>query len=375
MTWPIKLSGYACSSCACLALFANNSVEQRLSKLEKEMQEVCVQNDAGTIGATFAPYFDNPPYQWFFDAEVLLWHAKAGGVDWAILYDESIYPSNGSMYTLGFGWDWGVRVGLGKCFMHDAWDVGLFYTYFRTDDSSKVNIAFQSSEGPFGTANGSFTAKLNYNALDLGLGRSFFLSKDLMMHPHIGLKNIWLNQIYKLYSNNYINALSSSLGVSGTMNKFVKDTNTVWGIGPQVGLDGGWNFCNGFKLISSVDGALLQSYLRVVQKQNLFIAPDGSTPLDTTMKLSGPLHQFVPYARLQLGLGWGGDINQQQQHLDLSLSYEANYFWRVNQTYNDEATDPSAPSFASTESVRVILNRVSEDICFYGVTGRVTIAF
>lgn len=309
---------------------------------------------------------------------------KAGGVDWSILYDQAIYPSQGKMNTLGFGWDWGLRVGVGTYFKHDGWNVGLLYTYFNTSDSSKIAVSFQTPAGtggsgslqsPFGTAQGSFSAKFLYNALDLSLGRRYFISKDVEVHPHMGLKSIWLDQKYKLYTSSFINANNTSLAVTGTINTALKDRDAVWGIGPHIGMDGFWNLGCGFQFVSAVEGALLQSYFKVTQKETLYIAPVGSASVDTAVELKGPMHQFVPYARLQLGLGWNGSINEDKQQVRVNLTYETNYFWRIDQTLNNLTSGPATPSFSSTDSIRVLFVRDSEDICFYGVTLKFAIDF
>lgn len=350
------------------------SVDERLSQLEQEMQEISAHTATGTFGASFAPFLDPNICDWSIDVEALIWHAKVGGVDWAILYDQSIYPSNGKMYNLGFKWDGGVRVGIAKTFKKDAWDTGLCYTYFATKDSSSVAVDFDTA-GVSGSASGKFSAKLMYNMLDLTLGRSYFVSRMLMVHPRIALKNVWLAQTYKLTSDDSIDATNSSLAVSGVIDTNLKDSSSFWGIGPQVGMDGAWNFGRGFKMVSAAEGALLQSYLKVTQDETIYIAPVGSTALTTTMDLRGPLHQFVPYGRLMLGLGWGRMMPNKKTYLDVSVAYEASYFWRANQSINDESTDPSAPSFAPTESVRVFLTRDSEDICLYGFNVKVALDF
>jgi hypothetical protein len=374
--------GGALSFLASTSVVALDSVEERLSVLEREMQQVSVENCSGSLGARFATA--RATYEYYFDAEVLLWHAKAGGVAWSILYDQAVYPIKGKMNTLGFGWDWGFRLGVGTYFKYDGWDLGLLYTYFNTSDSSQVAVNFQTPVGtggsgslqsPFGSAQGSFSAKFFYNALDVSLGRWYFITKDVEVHPHMGLKNIWLDQKTRFTQRGFINANNTSLGVIGTLNTALKDRDDVWGIGPHIGMDGLWHLGGGFECISAVEGALLQSYFKVTQTETLYIAPVGSTALGGTGKMKGSIHQFVPYARLQLGLGWSRSIKEDQQRVRVNLTYETNYFWRINQTISNLISGSSTPSFRSTDSLRVLFDRDSEDICFYGVTFKCAIDF
>lgn len=358
--------------------------EKRLVQLETEMREISIQNASGEVGALFAPYLDPAKYGWSFDIEPLLWHAKVGSFDWAILYDQSVYPADGDMYTLGFGWDGGVRVGMTKTFKDDALDVGLFYNYFSTHDSSTINIAFQTPAGtggsaslqsPFGTSYGTFAAKLVYNALDLAFGRSYFVSKDLMMHPHLGLKSIWLSQKYTLLTHNFIDATNSILAVAGTVATALQANNVVWGMGPHIGVDSSWDVRYGLKFISSAEVALLQSYVNVTQAETIDVTPLDDVAVHTTINLRAPIHQLTPYGRLMFGIGWGGMLPDKKRHLDVSFAYEANYFWRINQALNDQTADPSVVGFTPTESTRILFFQSGEDVCFYGFTGRIKLDF
>lgn len=374
----------AIASCSLCGLFAQESVEQRLSDLEKEMADVCGKNTSGTTGATFAPgRKSDTDSNWYIDAEVLLWHVKSGATDWAIIYDQSTPPSDGNMKTLGFDWDWGLRVGLGKYFEHDGCDLELLYTYYRTADSTSVSVPFRTpagtggasgNPGPSGVTDGNFAAKVSYNCIDLSLGKSYFTSKNLMVHPYMGIKNVWIVEQYKLKTDNFIDALGTYVPVAGTVITDLEDTNKLWGIGPQVGLDFSWFLCNNFKLLSSVEGALLQGYFNVKQNEMFNVAPVGVPPQVTDIALKGNMHRFVPFGRILLGLGWGDYLNDNKQHIDLSLNYEVNYFWRENQMLNETNSDPNAAALTS-DSIRLLVVRLSEDIGFYGVSFRVRVDF
>ena len=373
------------ASCSLCGLFAQDGVDKRLSDLEKEMKDIYGENASGTKGALFAPGRNvDAEGNWYADIEALLWHVKSGATDWAIVFDQSLPPSDGNMKTLGFDWDWGLRVGIGKYLEHDNWDAGMLYTYYRTADSSKVLVGFSTptgtdgpvgSPGPSGTTNGNFSAKVSLNSIDVALGKSYFTSKDIMVHPHIGIKNVWIIEKYRLNTDNYINATGTFVPVSGNVSTSLEDTNKLWGIGPHVGVDFSWDLCGNFKFVSTAEGALLQGYFQVKQEEEIFVAPVGDTAVSTTINLKGNMHQFVPFGRLLLGLGWGDHCNNNKQYIDLSLNYEVNYFWRENQMINEVNSDPSAVSLSSSDSVRLLLTRLSEDIGFYGVTFRVKLDF
>jgi hypothetical protein len=363
--------------------------EDRLTQLEKEMKQVWVENNMGTAGALFAPPIKPTDCHWFIDIETFVWHTKAGGVDWAIDYNQAIYPINGSMHTLDFKWDWGFRLGVGRLFNYGAWDVSLLYTYFNTRDSAKLGVTFTTPPGtgksghlqsPFGLSHGSFSTHLYYNALDIDVGRGYCISRDLVMHPYVGLKGILLAQTYRLNTLNMINASNSFLSTNGTITSVAQNKNNVWGLGPHITIDSFWNLGHSWQIVGALEGALLQSYFEVKQTETLNIAPTGAPAVDTSSYLTGLLHHLLPYARLQFGVVWELPLHRAPNHslqrlFHFSITYEANYFWRANQTLSSLMTIPHAPSFSSTQSVRTLFRRTSEDICFYGFTGQMKVSF
>lgn len=350
-------------------ILAIDSVDTRLRQLEQEMNQILVKNSAGTVGAFFGNR-DNIALQtgWAIDVEPLLWHVKSGGVDWALVLDQGYYPISGSMKNLGFGWDWGARVGVTKYLASD-WAVDLLYTYFHSSDSAKVSLDFQTPDsiGVSGHSSASYSGKVSYNALDLVLGKAIFMSSRVSLKPHIGLKNIWVSQRYILKDLNFVDLTT----LSGNVNMNLTDKDKVWGIGPEAGWDLGLYCTKSFSLVATFEGALLQSYFKVSQKEVLDVIPVGSEATESVTNLAGNMHQFIPYGRMLLGANWGRVFNQGKQRIDLSLNYEINYFWKINQMLN-QATSTTSIDGAST---RVLIDRWSEDLAFYGVTFKVNFGF
>jgi hypothetical protein len=374
-------------------IFRYNDVEERLNCLEKEMEDIYGKNASGTTGAIFArgrnPHDD---CEWYVDAEVLFWHIKSGATDWAIAFNEMLFPRKGRMHTLGFQWDWGVRVGIGEYFKEQGWDLNLFYTYYQTHDKANIRVPlFQMDLGAdietldldmptpilLISAAADFYAKVTYNNIDLNLGRSFFTSKDMMIHPHIGLKNIWLKEGYELDENTFMDATQTPIPVAGSVITLLENTNKLLGIGPSVGLDISWSFCKSIQFIAAGELALLQGYFKVHQKEGIFILPIGATSSTGYIHLGGNEHRFISFGRGLLGLNWGEYFNQKKQHIDLSVAYEVNYIWRENQMIQEIDIDPpdAGPDVSPVKSVRLLIQRFSEDIAFYGFSLKVKIDF
>ena len=356
-----------------------DSYDQRLSQLEQQMKEVGVKNAHGSMGALFA---SDPKTEraWYVDIEPLLWRARAGGTDWVLIFDQADYPLQGTMRSLGFKWNWGVRVGMGKNIGSENWDINAFYTTFTNSSDQKVVDAYSSFDEVTGTTakgktTGSFKGRINLNEVDINIGKSFFVSKHLHYHPYAGLMAAWVKQRYNLLTFNEIDASQTSIPVAGSLNQNLEDQCKVFGIGPKVGLDTKWYLCNGFKINAALAGALLQSYYDVYRHEHVNVHSVGDEPIDIENIVDAPVHRLMPYARLVLGLGYEKFFMEGKRKLDLSLNWEMNQFWRVNQTVNNTSNYPADISFGPGSTVRMKYYRYSEDITFYGLTFRVNVGF
>ncbi|PCI92715.1 hypothetical protein COB11_06745 [Candidatus Aerophobetes bacterium] len=380
------LYGSIVATVACsVSAFANPSADQRIEKLEREMKQVRVENVAGTAGAQYG----TGQYQihgggWFIEGEALLWHARSAGTDWVLVLNQAAFPQQGHIKSLDFSWDWGFRVAVGKFFSHDAWDAQIIYTRFHTGDHAKINRDFttasgtggqEGATGPSGTSLGTFQYKLTYDCVDLELGKSVFPSSRLNLRPHAGIKSLWMNGKGRLSSENFIDALDTFLPVAGNVNVKVLDQSKFWGIGPKAGIDLNWFFSKQLRLRSAVEGSLQWSYFQVIEEELINVEPVGSPQASTTTRITANMHRFVPTARMLMGLSWGDYINNHKNFLEVGIDYEVNYFWRANQQLNQEDTVPANLTLSSTQSVRLLFDRISDDVAFQGVTFRVRFDF
>ena len=359
----------------------SSDIDDRLTQLEAEIQTVYMKNAAGTAGAVFAPFAPVVnDYGWHIDAELLVWHIKSGAMDWVLALNQGVYPCDGDMINLGFHWSPGFRVGFGKSFQHDNWDLDLVYTYYKTSGTQHIASPFSTPvgtdslpgvAGPTGTSSGSFKTKVFYNAIDLSLKKHYFVSKRVSIHPELAIKTVWLDLKDYLDTSVYVNALDTFTPIAGTVITNLKDTNKLWGIGPQAGLDLFWHLPKKMRLQTTIEGALLEGYFDLKQTQVIDILPTGTASTVEEIALNASTHKLVPYSRVVVGFGWGDYIRNKKQHIDLSLNWEFNYFWRANQTINQEV----ATTNVAGSSVRLLFNRYSEDIGFYGLNLKVLYSF
>ena len=101
-------------------------MDSRVTQLENQMQQVRTETAMGTYGAqTASARAEVDGYGWFFNFDVLYWHAKVGGTEFAYTDQDprAQLPVKGRTKDIDFEWDWGIRVGLGYNFEHDGWDL------------------------------------------------------------------------------------------------------------------------------------------------------------------------------------------------------------------------------------------------------------
>lgn len=359
------------------------SMSERVECLEKEMASVYDTTAMDTGTARFTPGCPYPnDTKWFVEAEVLYWHAKSGGTEYAISFDSASFPMSGNIKDVDFEWDWGFRLGLGRYIgCERRWDINLDYTRFHDHDTestheSNDSIIFSNGieSNIEGVSHAKFDGALDYDALDLMLGKSMFLSKMITVHPKIGLKAAWLDQRYRLDAHDRIDALQTELFIRGNVYHKLHSECDFFGLGPRVGTDMKWYLMDGFRLFADVSATLFYSRADVNLKSRVAFVPDGSPELVSKISLKGNKHLICPQVAFFGGILWGRNfhIKKGEQYLEFGIGYEVEYFWRVNQTLDISDVQP-APSGSGTH--RLDYGRTSEDVSFYGVTFKARLDF
>lgn len=188
--------------------------------------------------------------------------------------------AQGQVYSSGNDWAPGFKVGIGLDTSHDGWDVYAEYTWVQFNNSASVSRAsFENSDGslvdPVGPIPEAFTGApfvnnatgsttLNYNKINLELGRNFYFSQYLTARPHGGITGVWLENHIRNTSggtNNTAATLPVTWGPAGNTSTAQVDGFQVanarsrnWGLGARVGLDFGWHFNKEWSIYSAFTG-------------------------------------------------------------------------------------------------------------------------
>ena len=191
--------------------------EVRLNQLEHQMKQVGTKTPIGTYGANTAtarPEVDGRG--WFISVDLLYWKARIGGTEYAYTDQDRIasLPIKGRKKSIEFDWDWGIRAGLGYNFDYDGWDFRARCTWWETGGSNSVRAGLNSSVIPLRGSSALTTVpavnqtvgefifatraksmyNLDYQTVDVELGRDYYVSSTLSLRPFWGLKTAWIDQ-------------------------------------------------------------------------------------------------------------------------------------------------------------------------------------
>jgi hypothetical protein len=360
--------------------FAAMDMDSRVTELENKMTHIRTETATGRYGAkTAAARAEVDGEGLFILADILYWQTRVGGTEFAYTDQDptASLPIRGRTKDMDFDWDWGLRIGLGYNFVHDNWDIRAVYTWFDTNGSNSTRSGVNSSIIPLrGSSNITSdptnpaippvpqflyctSAKsqydFNYDAVDLELGRAYYISGKLSFRPHWGMKAAWMNQeqIIRYTGGSPDAAVNPTVvGLSGNT-VHIDDECDFWGIGPRVGFDTKWYLGYGFSIFGNLNGALLFGYFDVEHEEKY------SGFINNKIKLDANRHAFSPTAQMQLGLRYDTYINNNKQHLGIGLGFEVEYWWRQNQMLQiDETNIVTASTY----------ERYSEDVSMHGVT-------
>lgn len=328
-----------------LILFSiyGDDLEERISTLEGEMKQVGVTNESGSFGASFtSDEFERGWVGLQLFGFPLYWHAKVGGTEYVY---ELVTRSKGKVETQPFDWDWGYRIGASLRLPIVKWEVIGVYTHYGTQDKEGKGVVPPSllvslKGGVVPThLKASSDYKIDYDNISLSIERGSFLSRLFGLSSELGLRKAWIDQ-------------KQGVTYEGAQRVRIKDQCYFEGIGPFLGLKLKWYLLSNIALISSADASLMYGKFEVKHSED-------------HIHLSGSKHLLTPSIHFFGGLSW--DFPLKWTQLSFLVRYEAEYFWRQNQSV--EIENSSAGGF------RVQLIRYAEDLTFYGLTMKAGIEF
>lgn len=335
-------------SCMTVHLLANEIDSLTANQTEKPSytaKAITEQNVHGTLGGK------NPVHTIskgpFITADFLYWRADEDGLEFAneTKTNGAGTSLHGNNLNLHGEWKPGVRAGLGWLFgACDQWDLYLNWTYFR--DKAHMSASTKNPRKFFvptwsnilgAAANypeASWT--LNVNLLDIEIGRSYFISRKITLHPHAGLRGAWINQNYNAdYFGTWFfsNLPGPPASMARTKTSFKADNNFK-GIGVCTGADLMWHFTDHFGISTELAASLLYGNFKVDEDFNGArpAIVDGNTGL-VSYKIQNKKDFNRVRANIEafIGLFFETGLYHDRYHFTLSAGYELSEWFQQNE--------------------------------------------
>lgn len=344
-------------------------IENRLRFLESQGENCIITPSAG-----YAPPCD---FGAFITIDPLYLRAQENGLAFVtttknngqLIFDNTPLANlsgRSRLKSLHFGFDWGFRLGAGLALPYDGWDLGATWMRFYSEKSRHIKakpdtlltptflngqIASSGMFPPFYETPGSLSQgfvesahsiwNLHLNAVDLEMGRKFFVSPWLSLRPHFGLRSAWIHQKDKLFYKNFLPnpAADSRLHLL---------TSTLhcnyWGMGLLGGVDTQWGMFCGWSLYANIEASLLYGYFQISSHEQVdgaIAQPFPSPAIPYTRDLFH-LHDFYHLNRLitdlSLGLRYDYLFCDERYHLGFQAGWEMHSYFGQNQFFKFIAT-------------------------------------
>ncbi len=289
------------------------------------------------------------PGQFFGSGEFLIWRPRLDSTDYALVDPTNNLTPQGKVRNLKYDSNGGFRVGMGYRVPGQGWDVGVTYTYFRTNGDAAVGappggVIYPTLTRPgvvdrVGTA--AVSGGLDYNVFDLDVGRTWEVDPHFVMRAFGGVRWARIN----------LDQTATYNGIHAN-NAVVRNSADFTGTGPTAGLEARWAVTHGLAMFGNVRGGLLYGeFGNAVRETN------GNGQV-LNADVSDDFTGLAPFASVALGGSYTWN----------TLTFSAGY--EVTQYFNLSTRPVLVDDFAEGKVVRR-----RSDLNFDGVFFRVALAY
>lgn len=270
------------------------------------------------------------PRDFYVHADALFMQAKEDGLDFVISDSSAIGEAGATAITQGqvggfssehsdWGYNPGMRVGIGFYMDHDAWNLDFEwawlniteYKYQNASTAAGVQIPlWLTGIGTPANMMGQHTSAVwnaSYNTFDLTLGKPHHVSRYFIVNPHFGVRAGWIDQHF---STHYEGAGG---GATSTVHH---GDNDFWGVGARAGINTDWLLGKGWALFGNINAAMLYGKFEIDQK----LAYAGATA--DGFDVHNDFYQNVPNMDIALGISWDAYFDKKRYRVGLKLAYE-----------------------------------------------------
>ena len=264
---------------------------------------------------------------------------------------------------MDFNWASGFKLGLGINLPHDGWDLAAEYTWLRPKGTERAHLP-QTGTGPTGAGfchhlhvmayNSTYRAQLDFNNINLALGRNFYVSQYFTIRPSAGLKGTWQTYDFSLtYAGDYgepaqgvpFSPTFDPLAWRNFDNIVCQTKAKFWGIGPRIAIDLGLFITKNFSLYANVawTGMLKSLYERNEKftLDNLVVSPLETIPVVNDRGNTGKTYYTChSIQEVELGFKYDYYFSEDQYHLSFQAGWETQV-WSDWANLDDDFSDLS----------------------------------
>lgn len=294
----------------------------------------------------------------FITADFIWWKAVQEGTDYAttgvealVLPNPPANQSRGKERSVGNDWAPGFKVGLGLNMGHDGWDIFAQYTWLRPSNSNSLStsdfpnrtvspttfiptIAFLFAEFDRISAHWD----LDFNVIDVELGRNFYLSQFLTMRPFIGLKGTWQDQHMRIRMNAPNGILVQLFNVTVEGPYKIHERMDNWGIGVRGGFNLGWYMSKEWSIYGDFAWTAMWTDYDDITRKDTLVDPAEVTgfPYINPYNVRTDKHYAVKtILELEIGLRWEIWFYDDNYHFAVQAGWEEQVWknWATNFDY------------------------------------------
>lgn len=344
-----------------------------------------------------APYGIDVRCGWdlFVTGSFLYWKAAEENLEYGDLSTNTNPSGTGNNFEfndqaqeMGFEYKPGFKVGLGLDFDYDNWELYAEYTYLHStiSNSTTVNPEDLSTttihpswvfnlgsvvnlfNSDFTEASAKWNVKLDIG--DLELARQYYVGRHLTFRTFASLRAAWIRQTYTATYDNENNPTNLQISIEST------SKTRSWGIGPRMGVDTKWLFCEGFRLFADASASILftkyttDSIDQLATQATAAGAPNFGVPFDVTSTYSDNKHLCFlrPQAEMTIGAGWGDYFFCNKWFFDVEVGYTFNVFWNQNMFHRNITSNGPQPHVGDGIGRAFIYFDREGDLYFHGLT-------
>lgn len=382
----------------CAGLIADECCDPNPCCVPEPKKMICTE--------AYTPAFYDLQCDWgvFASVDFLYWYAGETNLQYAVKGETSLGagPTDApiklsindvELKHLKTKWDPGVRVGLGLN-LCDGWDLYANWTYYHNETHQKSSVDSFDSEnsdvGQFALIDPWYnfnlfpqaflfdriSAKwiLNYNVLDLELGRKFWLSNCFSLRPYVGLRGAWISTRFNVDASGQ--SIVTGLGTDNYIDSQDHFHNRNWGVGLSGGLQPNWYFTEEFSLFGNVEGALLwgNNKNRDKERYNLTVIDTGLV----TSLVGGIKNRF---SRMQaaldfaLGLRWEHEWCDRSMRSTLDAGWEHHIWFNYNTRVRGSDPQTAIILTSISETFNTTYDEVVSDLALGGLVIRARLDF